>query len=207
MAAYLNAGGSITDFQKHSVVAAGWGGLVAGYETDVIGAELGDITTELLIDAIQLTHPDRHPSERRALAQRVTAELLALQPFTFPAPRPAAHAPPATTEPTVTANNNGAHSTTTQPLRSTYPCADCADAIPYDYCTACRTEWTRRFRAQAQQENAKRRAWYQRRKLAKRRAAPPRFCLQCHRGIAATRRTDVQYCSEKCRVMAHRRRR
>lgn len=31
----------------------------------------------LLRDLIRLTHPDRHPQERRPLANRVTAELLA----------------------------------------------------------------------------------------------------------------------------------
>jgi hypothetical protein len=52
MAAYLKAGGDLKDFQRLSVVALGWGFSLGGYEADSIGAEIGDITTELLTDAI-----------------------------------------------------------------------------------------------------------------------------------------------------------
>ena len=50
--------------------------------------EAVDLTSELLADALRLTHPDRHPPERRELAERVTKGLLQLQPFVFPAPTP-----------------------------------------------------------------------------------------------------------------------
>jgi hypothetical protein len=36
------------------------------------------LTDDLLRDAVKLTHPDRHPPERQALANRVTAALLDL---------------------------------------------------------------------------------------------------------------------------------
>lgn len=40
------------------------------------GARRVDTTVEFLRDVINLTHPDRHPSERAALANRVTAALI-----------------------------------------------------------------------------------------------------------------------------------
>ncbi len=66
-----------------------WGIDLVGYvNADTIGAEVGDITAELLADTIELTHPDKHPPEREEKAKRVTQELLALKPFVFPAPKP-----------------------------------------------------------------------------------------------------------------------
>ena len=47
-----------------------------------------ELTSELLADALRLTHPDCHPPERQELAHRVTQGLLALQPFVFPASKP-----------------------------------------------------------------------------------------------------------------------
>ena len=100
--AYLDhGGGSYMDIDKlkTSATAARLGGIFEasanakrlldplGYGADSIGAEVGDITAELLQDTLQLTHPDRHPPERQELAKRVTAELLALKPFVFPAPK------------------------------------------------------------------------------------------------------------------------
>jgi hypothetical protein len=38
-------------------------------------------------------HPDRHALKHKALATRVTQELLALRPFVFPAPKPRQPAP------------------------------------------------------------------------------------------------------------------
>jgi hypothetical protein len=39
-----------------------------------------EIPLQLLEDAISLVHPDKHPAERAARANRVTADLLALRP-------------------------------------------------------------------------------------------------------------------------------
>ncbi len=86
MEAYGREGGKWTDFDKLKLAAAGYD--ILHLEADTLGAEIGDITTELLDDTIKLTHPDRHPPEHRELAQRVTSELLALRPFVFPAPKP-----------------------------------------------------------------------------------------------------------------------
>jgi hypothetical protein len=43
------------------------------------GAPSAGLTAELLAGAIQLCHPDRHPAERTAVANAVTAKLLELR--------------------------------------------------------------------------------------------------------------------------------
>ncbi len=60
--AYLNAGGKYTAITRLALAADGWALYRRGGH---IGAELGDITSELLEDAVRLTHPDRHPPERQ----------------------------------------------------------------------------------------------------------------------------------------------
>ncbi len=93
MRLYLDNGGKFTDLDKfkQSIALASLG--IRQHSDllglgDTIGTDVGDITTELLTDVLQLVHPDKHPPERRELATRVTQELLALQPFVFPAPKP-----------------------------------------------------------------------------------------------------------------------
>ena len=83
--AYLAADGALADIDRLKFAAAGFP--FYSSDADAIGAEVGDITTELLEAAVRLTHPDRHPPERQEAAHRVTQELLALKPFTFPAPK------------------------------------------------------------------------------------------------------------------------
>jgi hypothetical protein len=95
--AFLDAGGKYNDIDKLRLSATtadiGW------FEIDPLGYMDGiarldgadvDLTSELLVDALRLAHPDHHPPERKELAQRVTQGLLALQPFVFPAPKPKA---------------------------------------------------------------------------------------------------------------------
>ena len=60
------AGGSYADVNKLRLVASGIS--LPGYEADTLGVEIGDITLELLMDALVLCHPDRHPVERKELA-------------------------------------------------------------------------------------------------------------------------------------------
>jgi hypothetical protein len=96
MKMFFNEGGRWADVEKLRFHALGFEGIgsvlgIPGYE-DTIGIEVGDITSELLADAIQLAHPDRHPPERQELAKHVTQELLALKPFVFPAPKTEADA-------------------------------------------------------------------------------------------------------------------
>src|SRR5262245_30360608 len=80
--AYKTAGGDTfgTDFDRLKLAAAGW--LDAGADGHV---DFNDLSSELLNATIALTHPDKHPPERKADANRVTQELVALKPFVFPA--------------------------------------------------------------------------------------------------------------------------
>jgi hypothetical protein len=109
------------------------------------------LTLELLDEAIALTHPDRHPPERRAQAERVTAELLALRPFTLPKPEPEPE--PVVREPP-------------SPLLPPpdFPCETCFVTIPMYYCDACREIWEKREWEKDEQERAKQREWYAQRK-------------------------------------------
>jgi hypothetical protein len=154
-----------------------------------------DLTTELLADVLKLTHPDHHPPERQMLAHQVTQKLLALQPFVFPAPKPKPKPkpPPApiTSEPSIEI-----------PKRS-YPCSDCADALPAEYCDACRAEYEKRERQENEKRTAKQRAAYRqaRNRVLDRRKA--RRCEACGAGFKRPR-ADARFCSDTCRQRAHR---
>ena len=118
---YEREGGKWDDFDKLKLAtAAGDFGIdILGYgSADTIGAEVGDITAELLADTIQLTHPDKHPLERQERAKRVTQELLALKPFVFPAPKPE----PAKTPRPRDTSFRIARRHLEEPSRQKYPC-------------------------------------------------------------------------------------
>ncbi len=199
MKMYEKEGGSWNDFTAMKLAAAGWN--VGGFEADTIGAEIGDITSELLASTVELTHPDRHPPERRDLATRVTQELLALKPFGFPAPKPK---PVSTPKP-----SNGSFKsprvTPKEPLRFTYPCELCADTVPYYYCDPCKAEWKKRRQEERESENAKQRQQYARRRQRLKSSRPPTMCPGCGTEVKA-RRKDAVYCSAACRQRAHRQR-
>src|SRR4029077_2140096 len=101
------------------------------------GADV-DLTSELLADVLSLTHPDHHPPERKVLAHRVTQALLALKPFVFPAPEPKPELKPES-EPLIKARTPESN-----PSQPRYPCAECADTVPYFYCDACKAVWEKR---------------------------------------------------------------
>ena len=201
--AYYEAGGASVDIHKLKMAAWGIGSYAAG---DTIGAELGDITTELLTDALQLTHPDKHPPERRELATRVTQELLALKPYVFPKPvRPSMQPQPAP--------RNGSDKVVSEifekALRASqsYPCFDCADTVPFYFCSTCKAEWENRRKDERERVNASQRRWYARRKQFLRLHEHKRqvTCPECSRPVGE-RRTDAKYCSPACRQSAHRKR-
>ncbi len=132
MSFYEREGGRWQDFNKLKLAASGivedFGIDPLGYGTDTIGTEVGDITSELLADTIQLTHPDKHPVERRDLAKRVTQELLALKPFVFPAPKEKASAAPVLRDGKIKSQRV----TSKEPSQTAaYPCSECADTVPY----------------------------------------------------------------------------
>jgi hypothetical protein len=181
LAAYDKAGGNFDEDLTRFKLAA-WGYPCAGHEADTIGAEIGDITSELLADVLQLTHPDRHPPERRELAKRVTQELVALQPFVFPAPKPLGLEPQGSDGSLVVPPAGDKEPSRLDLLSAemrAFPCATCSDTIPHFYCDACRAEWHKRGRAKDEIENAKRRAWYRRRRAIRLKFQRPSHCRSC----------------------------
>jgi hypothetical protein len=54
-------------------------GYQLGYRDGCAAVQCAGLTDDLIASAIQLAHPDRHPPERAALANAVTAQLLALR--------------------------------------------------------------------------------------------------------------------------------
>jgi hypothetical protein len=175
--AFYDAGGTSKDVDRLKATA-GMGGLAGlgfdiddlpdaitdplGYMADIArldGADV-DLTSELLADVLQLTHPDHHPPERQGLAHRVTQGLLALQPFVFPAPKPKP-SPVPTSDDSSSARPRRTPKPESSPS-SRYPCSDCADAMPYDYCDACRAEWEKRQHDEHERAKAKQREWYAR---------------------------------------------
>ena len=201
MKMYEKEGGSYADFTKMKLAA--WGiAHIAGFEgADIIGAEIGDITSELLASAIELTHPDLHPPERRALATRVTQELLSLKPFVFPAPKPK----PGSTPGPSNASLKSPRERPKEPLRFTYPCELCADTGPYYYRDSCKAERDRRHRGDRERENAKQRRQYARRRQVVLYQRGPTMCVGCGAKVKAKRK-DAAYCSAACRQRAHRQR-
>jgi hypothetical protein len=210
--AFLDAGGKYTDIDKLKLSASCDDVLAdlridpLGYMADIAHLDAADVdlTSELLADALRLTHPDCHPPERQELAHRVTQGLLALQPFVFPAPKPKPVEPP-------WKNERGADSTSkstkseTSGKQPAYPCADCADAMPSEYCDACSAEYERREQKKFEQRTAKQREQYARRRrriLARRASA---VCEVCGREFKS-KRNDAHFCSARCRQRAHRKR-
>jgi hypothetical protein len=209
---YLENGGKLSDAKKivDTVSFAGLGFTLGsdldplGYSADTIGADVGDITSELLADILQLTHPDHHPPERRDLAKRVTQDLLALKPFVFPAPKPK---PPLTYTPARDGSVKRQAAPSKEPSPPAYPCMLCAETVPYYYCAPCRVEYERRQEQDRERERAKQRAQYARRQQRKRWLRPPKLCAAdgCTTQVKAHRK-DARYCSPACRQKAYRER-
>jgi hypothetical protein len=203
---YLANGGSFADIRKiEGAVALASLGIkdeTSPFRADQIGSEVGDITSELLADTLQLTHPDRHPVERKAMAQRVTQELLALKPFVFPAPK-TKPAQPVT--PTRDGSENVRRETTPNLSQPAYPCELCAGSVPYFYCNPCKAEYERRREAEREAERTKRRRQAQRRRERKRMMTRAIACAGCD-DLFKPPRKDARYCSAACRQRVHRQR-
>jgi hypothetical protein len=206
--AFWDAGGGYKDIDKLKLSACADGGLPAptidplGYMTDIArldGAD-ADITSELLAATIALTHPDKHPPERKAEAHRVTQALLALKPFVFPAPKP--KPPPKPGD--VSSNRSGDE--LNKPSRPAYPCVDCSSTISDFYCDACKAQWEKEQQQKREIEeqervnrNARQRERYRLYRAARRRG---RSCATCGESFKPMR-SDMQYCSAKCRQRAY----
>ena len=209
MKAFLDAGGKHDDLDKLKISTIADGVLSGvdplGYMDGIARLDSADIdlTSELLTDALKLTHPDHHPPERRELAQRVTQGLLALQPFVFPAPKPGKPASAAKRHPEARSRPDDRIKLARPSQSPQYPCIDCADAVPSEYCDACRAEWEKRENRKYEQQTAKQRAEYAQRRqrlLAKR---PTATCAVCGESFKA-KRDDARFCSDRCRQQAHR---
>jgi hypothetical protein len=208
LAVYFKNGGKKEDVWKLKLAAEGRAYHlpldVLGYLNDTAETndENVDLTAELLADALQLTHPDHHPPERKELAQRVTQRLLDLKPFVFPELK----LEPQAEDTRVTDIDQGRGEPEKEPLqirRPSYPCPECSDTIPFYYCEACRDEWRKRQQKERDEEAAKRRAWYARRKERLARLKPPTTCASC-RSKFKSKRKDARFCCDNCRQRAHR---
>ena len=204
MIAFLDGGGSLGDIEKLKLAALAYRlfndvdplGYMA--ETATTRDETVLMTSELLAEALRLCHPDRHPPERRDLANRVTQQLLALQPFVFPAPRPKSVPP---SEPCHGSLKSPAPAFK-EPSQARYPCVDCASTVPLHYCTSCRVEFERRRRAEQDRVNAKQRAQYARRKARRARFERRPPCAACGNDMKGKRK-DARFCSPTCRQRNH----
>ncbi len=195
--AYLREGGSLGDLTQIKLAAMDVH--IAGFGGDTIGIEIGDITSELLADTLQLVHPDRHPPERQDIAKRVTQDLLALKPFTFPAPKPPK---PHQRDESLNAQRRDVE----DPLQFTYPCEDCALTVPYYYCTSCKAEWEKRRTKEHERRTARQREQYARRAKRRRMRRPSTKCGGCGEALSPECRKDAKYCSGACRQNALRQR-
>jgi hypothetical protein len=158
--------------------------------------EVVELTTELLTDLLVVVHPDKHPSERKDLAHRVTAQLLALKPFVFPAliPKPTTPLrPQESTKPPEPKPD----------AKPVFPCANCRSTTPYYYCDPCKAEWRKQYEREREQERTQRRKWYEKRKELRLRSRPPATCAECGTQFKG-RRADARFCSAACRQRAHR---
>jgi hypothetical protein len=208
MRVYIDSGGSWDDIEKLKVTAH-LGDFAQDLVVDPLGymaetATTADqtvlLTSETLADALRLTHPDVHPPERRELANHVTRQLLALQPFVFPTMKPkpvTPFDPPRNTSGKVSGAN------LKEPSRSRYPCADCASTVPLLYCTPCGAEFERRGQIARDRERSKQREWYARRKARLARGKRPTPCAACGNEVRGKRK-DARFCSGACRQRAHR---
>ena len=202
MKGYEQAGGSLwgKDFDELKLAAGGFDYLRrTGAEAD-----FSDLTTELLAATLALTHPDKHPPELKAEANRVTQELLALRPFVFPAPEP--EPPP---KPPSDVSSNNPRETLNETSQRAYPCIDCTDALPSHYCNACRERYDREWDEQEKIEDAKRkkanerqRQRYDRRRNAFLETLEFSTCSTCGEEFEP-KRLHARYCCHACRQRAY----
>jgi hypothetical protein len=200
MKAYEKAGGSLHDhaFNELTIAASGW---FFVREADRTGDNFADLTSELLAATIALTHPDKHPPERKAEATRVTQELHALKPFVFPAPEP--EPPPKPSK------DDGLFSQSRDRLNKLsqpdFPCDDCRDALTSDYCDSCKAQHEKKWQEEhereekeRQQKNERQRELYRQHNMFRTRR---HCCVSCGKKFES-KRSDAKYCSPPA-VNAH----
>jgi hypothetical protein len=206
--AYQKAGGRLfgKDFDQ-LMLAAGGLFVPVGYEAEAAGAaDFSDLTTELLDATVALTHPDKHPLERKAEANRVTRELLALRSFVFPAPQPD---PPRPQPPKSDASSKEPTGDFNKPSPPPYPCEDCRNTISDFYCDPCKAEFEKQRQRKRelkekkrQIKNTRQRSHYKAHKEYRERWAKPTVCATCAKTFKP-KRADAKYCSAACRQRAY----
>ena len=196
--AYETAGGNVfdKDFDQLKVAATGF---FYFRNADRVGDDFSDLTSELLAATIALTHPDKHPTERKAEATRVTQELQALKPFVFPAPEP--EPPPKPGDALFDTSLDKLN----KPSQPDYPCDDCEFALPMDYCDSCKAQHEKKWQEENEREdkerqrkNARQREYYQINKAVRESIA----CAMCGDEFES-KRSDAVYCSAACRQRAY----
>lgn len=202
--AYFAAGGNLygADLDKLKLAAAG---IPCDDKFDTVGADFSDLTSELLDATIALTHPDKHPPERKDEANRVTQDLLALKPFVFPAVKKPERPEPAKPKPANDACSKSPRDDFKQPSRPAYPCDDCRDTVPSFYCDACRAQLEKKKEQEHEQEerqrlekNARQRKRYKVYKPRNKSA----ICGSCEKKFEP-KRLDAKFCSAACRQRAY----
>ena len=173
-----------------------WKRELYGVPTTAAPSVITCLTSELLQDAIVLTHPDRHPPERQEYARRVTAELLELKPYVLPKAKPKQPVTEKPAPPTKPA---------AEPLRLNYPCATCFLTVPVYYCYKCRARWDQIREDERDRINRKRRKRRARQRHLRLVRRPKASCTECGTQIKSVRK-DASSCSAKCRQRAHRKR-
>jgi hypothetical protein len=198
---YFAAGGKLcgADLDKLKLAAAGMS-IVDDKFLDAAGADdFSDLTSELLDATIALTHPDKHPPERKDEANRVTQELLALRPFVFPAVKPE---PPKPKNDVCSKSRNDDFK---QPSRPAYPCDDCRDTVPSFYCDACKAQFEKEKEKKREREDRKRlekNARQRKRYKEYRQIRKSEICGSCEKKFEP-KRSDAKYCSAACRQRAY----
>ena len=134
------------------------------------------------------------------MAQRVTAELLAIKPYVFPAPKPEPKPVYASD-----ASTKKPRDEFSKPSKPSYPCELCAGAVPVDYCHTCKAEWDRRKEEEREREEKKRleRNTRQRQRYSRyKRRSGVTHCSNCG-GEVRAKRKDAKYCCAACRQKAY----
>lgn len=197
--AYESTGGRLfgKDFDQLKLVASGY------FSDNDVSDDFKDLTSELLTAILALTHPDRHPPERKDEAQRVTQELLALKPFVFPAPEP--EPPPKPSD----ACSNPTQIDLNKPSRPDYPCEDCRGEVPSFYCDPCKAQWEKeqaekrkREERERKRKNKRQRERYREHKKYHALRAKPTVCATCSETFKS-KRADAKFCSAACRQRAY----
>jgi hypothetical protein len=185
----------------HDEMRGGSDGLSQAWER-TFGSEPGDpdaladlLRSDVLMEAVSLTHPDLHPN-RSEVATRVTAMLTAAREYASPpkSPKPPRDASPSVTPPQVD------QPVTREP--DPYPCDTCQHLRTIHlWCDSCRSRWWREREERLERDRA-----YRRDLRARNRIEPlARACADCGEYFTPSR-ADTRYCSDACRQHAYRER-